>query len=94
MWYTTIGKKVQYMRYRKPDLLHYRIAQAICSVFARLFFRRSVLRNEIRDAKGPFVVIANHQAAYDFVSLIGLTRRPMSFVISNSFYQSLPITGY
>ena len=82
------------MRYRKPCLLHYRLAQAVCSVFARLFFRRKVLRNEIRDAKGPYVVIANHQAAYDFVSLIGLTKRPMSFVISNSFYNSLPITGF
>ena len=82
------------MRYQKPGLVHYRIAQAVCWVFAKLVFRRKVLRNEIRDAKGPFVVIANHQAAYDFVSLIGMTRRPMSFVISNSFFSSLPITGF
>lgn len=33
------------------------------------------------------------QAAYDFVNLIGACKRPMSFVISNSFYQSLPIKG-
>lgn len=82
------------MRYRKPRLLHYRIAQAVSWVFATLIFQRRVLRNEIRGVEGPYVVIANHQAAYDFVSLISLISRPMSFVISNSFYNSLPITGF
>lgn len=82
------------MKYRKPSLWHYRLAQGICWIFAKLFFRRKVLRNEIKNAKGPFVVIANHQAAFDFVNLIGLTKRPMTFVISNSFYNSLPITKF
>lgn len=82
------------MRYRKPSRLHYRIAQVVCWVVAKLFFRRKVLRNEIKGVEGPFVVIANHQAAYDFVSLIGMTVRPMSFVISNSFFNSLPIMGF
>ena len=82
------------MRYRKPNLLLYRIAQFVCGIVARLVFRRKVLRNEIRGKKGPFVVIANHQAAYDFVNLIGLSKRPMSFVISSSFFYSLPINGF
>ncbi len=82
------------MRYRKPCWLHYRAAQVVCWIFAKLFFRRKVLRNEIKGVKGPYVVIANHQAAYDFASLLSLNWRPMSFVISNSFYNSLPITGF
>lgn len=82
------------MRYKKPSLLHYRIAQVVTWLFAKLIFRRKVLRNEIKGVKGPFVVIANHQCAYDFVSLISLIWRPMSFVISNSFFNSLPITGF
>lgn len=82
------------MRYRKPCRLHYRIAQLVCGLVAKVCFRRKVLRNEIKGVEGPFVVIANHQAAYDFVSLIGLSRRLMSFVISNSFFNSLPITGF
>ena len=82
------------MSYQKPSLWRYRLAQGICCLFARVFFRRKVLRNEIKNAKGPFVLICNHQCAFDFVNLIGLTRRPMSFVISNSFYNSLPITGF
>ena len=81
------------MNYQKPNLLIYRATQAVSTVFAACIFKRKILRNEIKDAKGPFLVIANHQAAYDFVNLIGICHRPMSFVISNSFYQSLPIKG-
>lgn len=81
------------MKYQKPNLLVYRATQAVSTAFAACVFKRKIIRNEIKDAKGPFVVIANHQAAYDFVNLIGICHRPMSFVISNSFYQSLPIKG-
>ena len=82
------------MDYTKPRLLHYRVAQAASWVMATFVFRRKILRNEIKNQKGPFVVIANHEAALDFVNLIGATRRPMSFVISKSFYNTLPLKGY
>ena len=82
------------MRYKKPCLLHYRLAQMVCWSYSQFVFRPRILRNEIRDVQGPYVVIANHQAAYDFVNLITLTKRPMSFVISNSFYSTLPIAGF
>lgn len=82
------------MHYQKPCKLHYRIAQAICWAVSKLIFRNKVLRNEIRGVTGPYVVIANHQCAYDFVNLICASARPMSFVISNSFYNSLPIRGF
>ena len=81
------------MRYQKPNLFFYRIAQAVSWLAATVIFRRQILRNEIKGKKGPFVVIANHQAALDFVNLIGATARPMTFVISNSFYSTLPIKG-
>ena len=82
------------MAYRKPNVLYYRIAQAASWLVATFVFRRKILRNEIKGKKGAFVVIANHEAALDFVNLIGLNRRPMTFVISNSFYNSLPLTGF
>lgn len=81
------------MSYRKPNTFYYTLAKAASRVVATCIFKRKIVRNEIKDIKGPFVVIANHQAAYDFVNLIGLCKRPMTFVISNSFYQSLPIQG-
>ncbi len=82
------------MRYHKPHKFHYRIAQALSWVVSKTVFRNKVLRNEINGISGPFVVIANHQCAYDFVNLICATKRPMSFVISNSFYNSLPIRRF
>lgn len=82
------------MHYKKPDLLCYRIAQIAAWLVATFIFRRKILRNEIKGKKGPFVVIANHQAALDFANLICANRRPMSFVISNSFFNTLPIRGF
>lgn len=77
----------------KRNIFIYRVAQAASFLIAKLIFKRKFLRNEIKSKKGPFVVIANHQCALDFVNLIGATKTPMSFVISNSFYSSLPVKG-
>lgn len=79
--------------YVKPNLVVYRAAQALAYALATVVFQRKFLRNEIKDAQGPYVVIANHEAAYDFANLIGATKKRLSFVISNSFYNSLPITN-
>lgn len=82
------------MHYTKPNILFYRIAQIASWFVATFVFKRKILRNEIKGKKGPFVVIANHQAMLDFVNLIGFRSRPMSFVISNSIYNSLPLTRF
>ncbi len=81
------------MQYQKPNTLFYKSVQGASWLIAKLIFRRKFLRNEIKGKKGPFVVIANHQAALDFVNLIGATSRPMSFVISKSFFTTLPAQG-
>lgn len=81
------------MRYQKPNLPVYRITQAISWVAAKLIFGCKIGRNDIKGKKGPFVVIANHQCMLDFVNLIGTTHRPMTFVLSKSFFSTLPITG-
>ena len=80
------------MRYRRPKRWVYRIAQAVSWLAATLVFRLKIIRNEIKDKEGQLLVIANHQCALDYVNLIGATKRPMSFVLSKSFYNSLPIT--
>ncbi len=77
------------MEYKKPSLFFYKLTQVLSWVVAKTRFKRKFKRNEIKGKKGPFVVIANHQAAWDFVCLIGATRERMHFVISNSFYNSL-----
>lgn len=82
------------MRYSKPNKAVYRIAQGVSWLAATLVFQRKVGRNDIKDKQGPFLVIANHQCALDFVNLIGMTSRPMSFVLSKSFFSTLPIQGF
>ena len=82
------------MHYTSPNRFCYTITQAVAWVAAKVVFRRKFLRNEIRGKKGPFVVIANHQCALDFVNVIGATNRRMTFVISNSFFNTLPIRGF
>ncbi len=87
-------KKARRELYKKPSLIHYRITQALAWLVSVFVFRRKIVRNEIKNVQGPFVVIANHQAALDFVNLIGAAKRPMSFVISYSFYKTLPVKGF
>ena len=81
------------MSYQKPNMPVYRIAQGAGWLVAKLIFRRKIGRNDIKDKQGAFLVIANHQCALDFANLIGMTRRPMTFVLSKSFFSTLPITG-
>lgn len=82
------------MQYNKPKKFHYRVAQLVSLCVSTFVFKRKIIRNEIKDKKGPFVVIANHQAALDFVNLITATYRPMSFVISKSFFSTLPVKNF
>ena len=78
---------------KKQSLFFYRIIQFLAWFVAVFAFKRKILRNEIKGKKGPFVIIANHEASLDFVNLIGATSVPLSFVISNAFYSTLPCKG-
>lgn len=77
----------------KQNKFLYGAMKLAANTVSRVKFKREFLRNEIKDKKGPFVVIANHAAALDFVNLIGATSEPMHFVISSSFYQTIPVRG-
>lgn len=77
----------------KQCRLSYAFFKLLANIVAKFKFKRKFLRNELRGKKGPMVVISNHAAALDFVNLIGATRRPMHFVISSSFYRTLPFKG-
>ena len=81
------------MKKKKISMLWYRITKLAASFVARFIFKRRFLRNEIKNVKGPFVIIANHQASLDFVNLMAATKRPITFVVSNSFYNTLPVKG-
>ncbi len=78
------------MATNKPNIFVYRLTQTLSGIVANVVFRRKFLRNEIKDVKGPMVIVGNHEAALDFTTLIGATKEPMSFVVSDSFYNTLP----
>ncbi|MBE6655122.1 MAG: hypothetical protein E7608_06675 [Ruminococcaceae bacterium] len=71
----------------------YSVFKLASNVYASTVFKRKFIRNEIKDKKGPFVIISNHAAALDFVNLVGACKKPMNFVISNSFYKTIPVQG-
>ena len=69
-------------------------ALRVCTCYlSRVRFGAKYLRNELRGKNGPIVIIANHQAAFDFVNVYSATSKRISMVASNSFYQTLPIKG-
>ena len=76
-----------------PNLIVYRITQALAWILSVFVFGRRVRRNEIRNRRGPFVVIGNHECALDFVNLIGMSPRPMRFVVSYCIFNTLPVRG-
>ena len=75
---------------KKPNALIYGIVKLLSQIVAKVIFKRKYLRNELKGKKGPAVVLGNHQAALDFTTVIGATREHISFVISDSFYNTLP----
>jgi len=79
------------MAYERPNAISYTAVKLGAAMLAGLVFKRRVIRNELRDAKGAFVVVANHECALDGVNLIGLCKRKMTFVLSNSFFNTLPM---
>ncbi|MBO5945306.1 MAG: 1-acyl-sn-glycerol-3-phosphate acyltransferase, partial [Clostridia bacterium] len=73
-----------------PGKLYYRLTQGAAWIMSQYLFKKRYIRNELRHAKGPAIVLCNHEAALDFVNVIGAANQPTNFVISNSFYRSLP----
>lgn len=75
----------------KIDPFIYRIFKTCSGYISRFMLRTKILRDELRGKDGPIVVIANHQAAIDFVNMGRSTNKRINIVVSNSFYQTLPI---
>ena len=83
-------KKVR-NKYKKPNLIVYSIYRLICKVIAKYVFNTKIIRNEIENLDGPYVVLANHESKIDFINLAITTPKRMHLVTSNSFYQTLSV---
>lgn len=76
---------------KKPNFFVYLLFRIIAKLLAVFKFNLKITKNEIKKIKGPYVVLANHESAIDFINLACTTRKRITFVVSNSFYQSLKI---
>ena len=80
-------------KYKKPNAFYYFLFRIITSFISKFVFNTKVIRNELKDKKGPFVVLANHEAALDFINLAAALKQKCHFVISYAFYNTCGIRG-
>lgn len=82
------------MTVKKQNNMIYKLTKLLSSIVAKVVFKRKYIRNEIKGKKGPMVIIGNHEAALDFTTLIGATKEHITFVISDSFYNTLSVRSF
>lgn len=78
------------MSYKKPNAITYSALHNLALVLSRSVFKNEKLRNELKNEKGPCVVIANHESAMDPVNMLAACRRPATFVLSNAYANTMP----
>lgn len=60
-------------------------------IISKTKFNLKIKRNELKNVKESYVVIANHESSIDFMTLAAAVNRRLNFVISNSYYQTIKI---
>ena len=75
-------------------MLVYKTMKVLAGCVATVLFNRKYLRNEIKGKSGAMVILGNHEAALDFTTLVSATKRPITFVVSDSFYNTLPFRKF
>lgn len=78
-------------KYKKPNSFYYSLFKLISKFLSKFIFNTKIIRNELKDVKGPFVVLANHEAAIDFINLAASLKQKCHFVISYAFYNTCGI---
>ena len=76
--------------YTKPNKMVYSCFRFMSWILNKFKFGTKYETNEIKNKKGPFVVLANHEMALDIFTLINSTKRNMTIVMSKSFQETLP----
>ncbi|MBO5889570.1 MAG: 1-acyl-sn-glycerol-3-phosphate acyltransferase [Clostridia bacterium] len=78
-------------KYRKPNAIIYAIFLFACKILSVIKFNLKIKENELKNKKGGFIVLANHESALDFVNIARALNRRTHFVISNAFYKTFPL---
>ena len=75
---------------RKPNIFVYGLFRFLSKLFAKFKFKLKCTRNDLKGIKGPAIILGNHGTALDFVNLTSVLKQRVNYVISNSYYQTLP----
>ena len=86
-----MSKKVD--KYKKPNIFVYGLFRLLSKIISKFMFRLKIIRNEVKGVKGSYVIIANHESSIDFINTCVAIKKRAHFVVSNSFFQTLPIKG-
>ena len=79
--------------YKKPSYFWYKtVFYTASKLVCKFKFNLKVKRNELKDAKGAYVLIGNHASVIDFMVSCVVNKRRAHFISSNSFVESVPVT--
>lgn len=76
---------------KSPSTLMYGIFRIISKLISKFVFNLKITKNDIKNIKGPYIIIANHESFIDFINLVCCSKEKMTFVVSSSFYNSMRI---
>lgn len=77
---------------KKPKFSHflYKIADIFCSGVSHTILKRDVTKNDLKNSSGGGVVISNHESSMDIFYFGGISKRPIHFVMSRSYFATSP----
>ncbi len=75
---------------REPSPIIYYMVTAVFKLIGTFLYQPMVKRSEIRNTRGSFVIIANHQSALDVALIPFICNRRIFTVFSTTYYLSLP----
>lgn len=77
--------------YKKPNIFIYYFGKMCAKFFSFFVLRLKVEKNELKKAKKPYVVIANHESSIDFFSLLSTIKGRVNMIVSSAYYNTIPI---
>jgi len=77
--------------YQKPNPIIFHTLQLLSRLICKFYFRMTVVRNELKGSSGRRVIIANHEAAMDFLTTYAIVPSNTHAVTSRSIMHTLPI---
>ena len=77
-------------RYKKPNAFSYGIGRLVSFFYTTFRLNHRFIRNELRNIRGPAVVLGNHASSCDQFIACRSCRRRITYVISEAMYYTLP----